>query len=60
MRGKIGRWAFGLGLLMVMGTAVSVRAQSRADPEAGGELYVAYCAVCHGIDGQGRIGASLD
>lgn len=30
------------------------------DPVRGGELFVENCAVCHGVDGQGRIGASLE
>jgi cytochrome c oxidase cbb3-type subunit 3 len=35
-------------------------AQSSGDVERGGELYVEYCAMCHGVDGRGRLGASLD
>jgi len=30
------------------------------DPVRGGGLFVENCAVCHGVDGQGRIGASLE
>ena len=41
----------------------SIRAQStiNADElELGSRLYAENCAVCHGISGQGRIGATLD
>jgi cytochrome c oxidase cbb3-type subunit 3 len=35
-------------------------AQTSGDIEHGGELYVEYCAMCHGTDGRGRVGANLD
>ena len=60
MRWKLGRVAIGLGLLMVLGSGITAGAQDGADAERGGELYVTYCAACHGIDGQGRVGASLE
>jgi len=60
MRWKLGRVTIGLGLLMVLGSVLSAGAQGEADAKHGGELYVAYCAGCHGIDGQGRVGASLE
>ncbi len=45
-----------LGLLVAVGAASA----QEGDPARGGELFVANCAVCHGVDGQGRIGASLE
>ncbi len=60
MRWKLGRVAIGLGLLMALGSVITAGAQDGANAERGGELYVAYCAGCHGIDGQGRVGASLE
>jgi mono/diheme cytochrome c family protein len=35
-------------------------AQQGGDPQRGGQLFAENCAVCHGVDGQGRVGASLE
>ncbi len=45
--------------LAAAATAAGAHAQVVGDPERGGRLYVENCAVCHGVDGQGRIGARL-
>lgn len=56
------RWGLGslcalvLGLLML--TAGLVQAQA-PDPERGARLFADNCAVCHGADGKGRVGANL-
>jgi mono/diheme cytochrome c family protein len=46
--------------LLAAGGIGAARAQEGGDPQRGGELYVENCAVCHGTEGQGRIGASLN
>ncbi|OGO16352.1 MAG: hypothetical protein A2Y93_09730 [Chloroflexi bacterium RBG_13_68_17] len=46
-------------VLTAAGTIGGVRGQLIGDPERGGSLYVENCAVCHGVDGQGRVGARL-
>lgn len=46
-----------LGLALIGGAASAQ--EETGDPERGGRLFVENCAVCHGVDGQGRIGASL-
>jgi mono/diheme cytochrome c family protein len=42
---------------LLWGTAA---AQSGGDPDRGAELYIQYCSMCHGLDGRGRVGASLE
>ncbi len=53
-----------LPFLTIVFLATSVQAalaqQGPGDPVRGGELFVANCAVCHGVNGQGRVGASLE
>lgn len=54
-------WLVALTLvLLTLGGIGVADAQGGGDPEHGGELYVENCAVCHGAEGQGRIGASLE
>ena len=52
-------WALALSALGLL-VAVGVASAQEGDPAHGGELFVTNCAVCHGVDGQGRIGASLE
>ncbi len=52
------RAAIVLPVLLLGWTIAS--AQTEGDPERGGQLYVENCAVCHGVDGKGRIGARLE
>jgi mono/diheme cytochrome c family protein len=44
------------GVLLV---SVRLALAADGDPKRGAELFAANCAVCHGADGQGRIGATL-
>ena len=56
-----------IGLLALAGLFVLVagsRVASAQEPnqeqlELGGQVYAENCAVCHGVDGQGRVGATL-
>lgn len=53
-----------IGILLITAalTATTAFAQACEDPEIqelGAKLYSENCAVCHGIDGQGRVGATL-
>ncbi len=48
--------AVGVAALAAAGVAA---AQESGDPQRGGKLYVENCAVCHGVDGNGRVGATL-
>jgi mono/diheme cytochrome c family protein len=42
-----------------MGRPGTARAQDPAQLEEGAQIYAENCAVCHGADGQGRVGATL-
>jgi mono/diheme cytochrome c family protein len=46
-------------LLSLTFTAGAALAQEGGDPEHGAELYLTYCAMCHGEDATGRVGANL-
>jgi cytochrome c oxidase cbb3-type subunit 3 len=46
-------------VLLLIGIGLPARAQE-GDVENGKVLFGEYCAVCHGYDGQGRVGASLE
>ncbi|MFP3854856.1 MAG: c-type cytochrome [Anaerolineales bacterium] len=55
-------WRSGIVALVIMlsmALFAGAQAQEGGDPERGGELYVENCLVCHGSEGQGRVGASL-
>jgi cytochrome c oxidase cbb3-type subunit 3 len=52
----IGILLFGLGLMPRM---VQAQTPGGSDLEFGAKLYADNCAVCHGTDGQGRIGVRL-
>ncbi len=47
-----------LAVLLLVFCAQTARAQG-GDSGRGGQVYDANCAVCHGPDGQGRVGADL-
>lgn len=49
--------AFSLVLLLAIGGLVVAQ---DGNMEEGKELFAEYCAVCHGYDGEGRVGAALN
>ena len=53
---KLAIFIITLGAFMLGGVAL---AQEGGDSERGAELYQTYCAMCHGADGRGRVGANL-
>ncbi len=54
------RWMAGSALVLVaLMSASAAYAHDIGDPENGGRLFVENCAVCHGVDGKGRVGANL-
>lgn len=56
---SIGAFLFLLPAVLLVGWSTAL-AQADGDSERGGELYIENCALCHGIDGTGRIGANLE
>ena len=54
------RCTLGAVLLVAAAAARIAQAQGVGDPQRGGQLYVENCAMCHGVDGQGRVGARLE
>ena len=48
-----------VSILVLIFTVGIAAAQNGGDAGRGAELYLEYCAMCHGEDGQGRVGANL-
>lgn len=50
----------GIILIAVVLLVMTAGAAAAQDTERGGELFVTYCTMCHGLDGRGRVGADLN
>jgi mono/diheme cytochrome c family protein len=48
-------------MVLILSATISVSAQQTDDPQLllGAEIYAENCAICHGINGEGRVGATL-
>lgn len=59
MRARLS-WTALVAVLMIGLIAMKASAQQGGgDVQRGGQLFVSNCAVCHGADGRGRVGADL-
>ncbi len=55
-------WMLGMALVILIGAVSYTQAQTpapRQQLEQGARLYAENCAVCHGANGEGRVGATL-
>ncbi len=54
-------WKLGIFISILAGSMLAgvAVAQEGGDSDRGAELYQVYCAMCHGVDGGGRVGANL-
>jgi len=48
-----------LGVSLLWGSAVLAQEEDDAKWQLGAQIYTENCAVCHGADGEGRVGATL-
>jgi mono/diheme cytochrome c family protein len=53
------RWIVITAVLLLLVAGNAYAQEGGGDPERGADLYLENCAMCHGEDGQGRVGATL-